>query len=302
MFKRLPILMNEREDDEPEESAGFDWAEIGSETASAPEQNAATEDTSTPSGTPPSSPTAAPPVAAPSEPAPAPAAAAPQPAVQAPAPVPVAPAQTTTPVAEPAAPPPQALTPTPSPTAEQIAEWRGKMLEQLKAQYALKPDQVNAMLTEPETVLPALLAEVHLRAMEQLAPTILQRVPQVVEQVSRAQQSANKVGQQFVDRWPELKPVLEADPNKLGAIGQMAQTYRQLNPNATTEDLINKVGAMALVHFKVQPQATQPAPAAPAAPQAAPFVPAGQSAARGAPAAPNIFEALAMSSDTDDDY
>lgn len=268
------------------------------------------------------------PEAAASEAAPAPAAPPASPATPAsPAPTPAAatPAAPTTPAAPaaapaaadtPAAPAPAATeTPPAAKTPEQLeaerqaaitalAEAQKKQFDELVDYYKIPDDMAARFQTEPEVVLPQLAAKVHQAIAINLERTLSSVVPNLIRNVAKMDSVEAEARTAFTARWPELVKH-EPEVLRIGAI------YRQLNPNATRETAIERIGQLVYEALGLTPPAPAAggasalaAPAAPAAP-ARPFTPAGGAGgARGpAPAGDNEFEAMAqlMATGEDDD-
>lgn len=210
------------------------------------------------------------------------------------------------PATVPAQPPVQPVTPpAPVETPEQkaareqaertAAEAEEKKLFDGLVQYYNLPEELAAQLpTEPEKVLPVLAAKVHqavARSVHQLMLQYEQRMPQMLNQIQKVQESESADRKAFYDAWPALvqyeKQVLQA-----GAL------YRQLNPSATREQAIAAIGRIVSESLGITaapPPPGQPpvAPQPPAPP--ASFRPAGVGTAAGGqpPASTNEFEAIA---------
>lgn len=211
----------------------------------------------------------------------------------------VAPASTEpAPAAPPTAPPASTEPVTPAPVAptasnEEYGAWRETRLSQLEQVYALDQEAANAMLTEPETVLPKLAAKIHMevlensmRAMQAMVPVMMQSIQHHTEINSRAKNLFTSVN-------PDL-----ADPRYEGAIMELGAVYRNVNRTAPPEEAARAIGNLVRAALGIAaPQAGQGAQApTQQVMQAAvaPFAPvrgAGGGQMRSAPS--NPFEALA---------
>lgn len=260
---------------------------------------------------------AAPKTAADLAPAPAPAAAA-APAspaqpltTSAPSGTPAAVVPATSTPGEPAAPstgtpvpPPAASAPEPAVPPVDYEKWRGERLAVLEGSYKLSEDEAAQALTEPEVLLPKLMAKVHMSLLEQTMQGVQAYVPQLIRQVRVSDDTEARARQEFYSYNPDLN-----DPKYEAAVLQAGPAFRAVHKNATREQVLVGVGNMVRSMFGLpQPQtpgttpmaAGTPAPAAPAAPFA-PVRGGGSAAAGSKPAPGNPFTELAESMMTDDD-
>lgn len=212
------------------------------------------------------------------EPAPAPA-----PATAEPAPTP-APAST-----EPVTPAPVA----PSASPEDYAAWRESRLTQLESVYALDQEAANAMLTEPETVLPKLAAKVHMEVLENSMRAMQAMVPVMMQQIQHHTATESRAKSLFTSVNPDL-----ADPRYEPAIMQLGSVYRNVNREASPEEAARAIGNLVRAALGIAAPAQGQAPAASRAPApapAAPFAPARGAGGGAIPAAPsNPYEMLAQ--------
>jgi len=278
-----------------EEGKGEDWNEL-STGEDLGEDTPAIAPAAVPA---PAKPAAAPapakPAAAPAAPKPAaaPAPAAPAPAAPAVAPAP-APAPAAAPVAAPVAETPEAKVV--RETAERTAAAAGEkqLFDGLVDYYKLPDDMAARLATEPEQVLPVLAARVHQAVVQGVQKMLGQELPRFLQNAKTFEETETKARDAFFLRWPSLS---HKEHGK--QVLQVGALFRQLNPNATPDEAIERIGrvvheALGLVIPAAGPGGPAAgAPVALAAP-AAPFKPAGGG---GAPAAPapssNEFEQIA---------
>ena len=221
------------------------------------------------------------------EPAPAPA---PAPAAAEPAPTP-APAST-----EPVTPAPVA----PSASPEDYAAWRNTRLTQLESVYALDQEAANAMLTEPETVLPKLAAKVHMEVLENSMRAMQAMVPVMMQQLQHHTATESRAKNLFTSVNPDL-----ADPRYEPAIMQLGSVYRNVNQQASPEEAARAIGNLVRAALGIAAPAAGVGATAAAPPQMqaapAPFVPArGAGGGSAPPASSNPYEMLAMEFLNDD--
>lgn len=243
-----------------------DFSNAGEEPAAAAPAEPAQPKTETPpaSATPPA---AAPPAATP------PAAAAP--------PVPTAPAQPQSPgtvqpqqpaqpaqpqAAAPAAPQPgEAAQPqeqplTPANIEAAYAKYREQILPQLEKQYALSPEQAEALSENPGVEVPKLLAQMHYNVQVAAFTGIMSQLPTIVQSLLTQNNAIQEAEGKLYSRFPALR-----DPKHAKALDSVLKVYRTANPNATTQEMIEKGGMMAMLSLGL-PLDTPQAPTPPAAP------------------------------------
>lgn len=213
--------------------------------------------------------------------------AAPTPATPAPAPE--------TPQAAPAPSTPVEATPPPAATVstEEYSTWRNSRLSQLEQVYALDQEAADAMLTEPELVLPKLAAKVHMEVMENSMRAMQAMVPVMMQQVQYHTEREGKAKNLFTTVNPDL-----ADPRYEGAIMELGTVYRNVNRTAPPEVAAQAIGNLVRAALGIAaPQAAgvQAPVQQVMQPMVAPFSPARGAGGGNAPARPsNPYEALAM--------
>jgi hypothetical protein len=152
-----------------------------------------------------------------------------------------------------------------------------KLFGDLEAYYKLPEAEAAALQTEPEVALPKLAARLHLavaRGVQQMLATQLPSMVHGVQEVYRRNEAAKA---SFYGAWPMLN-----EREHGAAVLQAAQLFRQLNPNATAEEAVQRIGKVVCESLGIAiPSAGGAAPGGTAAPaqalgsKPAPFVPAG---------------------------
>lgn len=177
---------------------------------------------------------------------------------------PVAPAS----VVEPAAyAPPQPVAPAP-PTPQQTAERKADELAKLEQLYALSEEDSAGMFTEPDKVLPKLLARMHQQAAASVLDSMQTAVPQIVQSTSEATRVETEARQAFFSVNDDLaKPEFEAAVLQIGAM------YRQVNPHAPKAEAIQKIGELTRVALNLPAKGVAVAATSVAKPANAPFTP-----------------------------
>ena len=212
-----------------------------------------------------------------------------------PVPVPTAPADpvpavTPVPAAAPAQP-----TPSEVPSPEVYTAWRDKRISELSGLYALNESDAQALLTEPEVVLPKLVAKAHMevleasmRAMQAMMPVMMQQVTQHTERNTQAKGLFTQIN-------PDL-----ADPAYEPAILELGSYYRSKNQQASPEEASRAIGALVRAAFGLTRQEQAAVTPSPAQPAVTPFVPARGGGGMARPAPSNVFEQLAQEFDSED--
>lgn len=220
------------------------------------------------------------------------------PAVPAPAEPPVAAQPPVQPPAPPVEPPAQ---PVPQPpaevplTAEQVRAKRDAVVESIASKYSFTEQEAAQLATEPEKILPKMVGRLFVDVYDAVAASMAQVVPNLVHQYVTARQVEQSNEEAFFKRWPSLK-----DQKYYPVIRQAATIYRQMNPNATLEDIVEKTGAMTMASLGLQPQppAAAPTPQPVRTTPSRPFVPASPGGVAPVPASidrpRNEFEELAL--------
>lgn len=135
--------------------------------------------------------------------------------------------------------------------------------------YGMSEEEGSETLVNPHQILPKLAARIHMEVTQNILGTMAQILPGVVHGVNEATRQQADLTNQFFERWPDLKK--EAD---YGEVMNLARTFRAQYPQASAKEMIEHVGAMAIVKLGRLPAA---APAAPVA--QAPGTPAYRPAA-----------------------
>jgi hypothetical protein len=214
------------------------------------------------------------------------------PAVETPAPVPAA-----TPTPAPAQTPAPSTTesnqtqePSPSPAPAPVQVTREESVGKIAEMLAIKSeDDIELLRTEPEKVLPKLMAglfyDMHATIMRQ----VQEQMPQYIQHHDTRAVQVKQAADEFYQAWPALK-------EHSAIVNVVAKVYKGLNGNVDRATAIKEIGAMAMIKAKIpfdweSGAATPPAAVAPAPKPVAP----GGIGGSGSPAAQpnNPFELLA---------
>ena len=158
-----------------------------------------------------------------------------------------------------------------------MAALRSQAQQQLEQRYSLSKEDAEALISEPETVLPRLMSNIYLDVYDNIMRSMQVFLPQMVQQVNMSTSSQQRDESDFYSAWPRL-----ADrKNEVSQIGQM---YRRMNPTATKEQFIRDVGLHASIALQLpveSPLVQTPQTAPSATPETPPYVPP-----RGGPSIP----------------
>ena len=126
------------------------------------------------------------------------------------------------------------------PPAEQVEAVRQQYMQQLAETYKLDEATAELVDTNFSAVAPQLLSQVHMRVAESVTQTLGQMLPQLISSQLQYMQVAKQSTDKFFSQWPELNR-----PEYQNTIGQVAQLYRQLKPQASADDFVREVGIQA---------------------------------------------------------
>lgn len=177
---------------------------------------------------------------------------------------------------------------TPEAIAARYQEHRQSRISELAQRtFQLDAQTVEQLQTEPEKVIPLLMAQSCMAAMEATLVAVSNYLPQAVNAITEQTSTVQKAEKDFFDAHPVLN-----DPKYRQALDTAGVFYRQLNPTATKERFIADVGAAVKAQLGLQDAPV--APVAPAAPRAIPHSPIVANAPRSGAVTPgNRFAALA---------
>lgn len=173
------------------------------------------------------------------------------------------------------------------------------LTDHLAAQeFALSPQDLEALEADAPAHIPKLLAKAYFKSQVNLMQQMSRLVPQMVQRQLRVSESNRKNEDRFYSRWPDLDRT-KHEP----LVKKYATVYRQANPQATLEQMVEDLGPIVMMAGKVTPKA----PAASNGnggvrpPQPTPFVPAlGGPAAPPAVAEENPWAGMAQPSPDED--
>ncbi len=189
----------------------------------------------------------------------------------------------------------------PQPTAEpavDLSAQRSTLRTTLVQRYALNEEMAEKALTDPGSVLPELAADLQLNVTEAVTYGIMSILPQILESHLKQREVTQQGEAAFFGKWQDLNT-----PQGRQAVQQFGAAFRNLNPKATAQEFIEKVGAAAMLSLGLNPGVQEAPPSVPTANlPPPPAAPGGASPLPRPAGSTNKFAVLAeeLISDTDD--
>lgn len=151
---------------------------------------------------------------------------------------------------------------------EQEAE-NAQIFGELQKVYAISDEDADAILSDPKTAVPRLMANAHAIMMQTAYNMIQQFVPQIIEAQKAQSTTRQTLIEKFSTKWPDLA----GEDTKQAVIAAIG-TVRQLNPNIDVDTLIAKVGPVAYSILGKTPAPAKQTPPAAKPPRPRPHTPA----------------------------
>lgn len=135
-------------------------------------------------------------------------------------------------------------------TPEQVQAAEAAYAAQLANLYQFDEETALKLQTEPEKVLPALAAKLHLDVMKTVMAQMRGMLPEMLQTQTKAVERENQAKTQFFTAWPELRGYEQQ-------VLQVGRMYRQLNPNAPADEAVRRIGEVAMATLGLQRQQQQ---------------------------------------------
>jgi hypothetical protein len=133
------------------------------------------------------------------------------------------------------------------------------------------------MLVEPEKHLPGMLANMHVSIADSVIQAVMQNMPGMVTNLTKQTSEAQRAQDEFYGAWPALREAAARNPEHEKLVTSAIIAYRQLNPKATRQEIIQAAGLQAMISLRLplppelfNSPAAAPAPVAPGFQHAAP--------------------------------
>lgn len=124
-------------------------------------------------------------------------------------------------------------------TPEQLEEARNQYIDSIADKFSISDEEADQLRTEPEKVLPRLLAKTHTQALEQAVAIMRQNLPTLVGSQLSQQSTAKEIEQKFYGKYPELNSKKAEKVTE-----RMAKAYRSANPDADLDEVMDNVALM----------------------------------------------------------
>jgi hypothetical protein len=172
-------------------------------------------------------------------------------------------------------------------TPEQIAEAEKKFDEQLISHFSVSEEDALALQTEPEKVLPKMAARLYKETVAAVMQQVHLQIPAMLESYTQASTREMQAQQEFFTAWPELREHSQQ-------VLQIGMMYRQVNPNASPQEAIQRIGEMAMVALGLK---RNPPVEAPPVMKQSGFKPAGTGRVATPPPEPNKWQMVMADED-----
>ena len=135
-------------------------------------------------------------------------------------------------------------------------------------EYVLSDDDKNALIAEPDKVLPRLAARMHVRMQVQLAAQLAQVLPAMIQNQIQQATKVQTLESGFFGQYPELNK-----PEFRSTVQESLAMIRQVNPEADRNEVMRDGAALAAVRLRTKLGGAQEPAQLPALPQNMPLVP-----------------------------
>lgn len=141
--------------------------------------------------------------------------------------------------------------------------------------FKLSDQEIEALEQNPAEAIPKLLAKTFVHAQYNMLMQFGRMLPNMIQRTTQAQLRHRENEDKFFTRWPQIDATKHRDiVNQLGAV------YRQMNPQATLEQMVEDLGPFVMMKLGIRPDAMPAAPqgqrpAPGSRVQPTPFQPAG---------------------------
>lgn len=129
-------------------------------------------------------------------------------------------------------------------TPEQVKEQRTQWENQLTESYQMSDEEVELFQDNPREFLPRLAARVQMAASMDIIQAIGAMIPQYIQQFNAIEQSRAAFNEAFYSKWEQLN---DAKYNDI--VNQAVSLVRQMNPQATMEQIVNQAGAAVIANL-----------------------------------------------------
>jgi hypothetical protein len=120
--------------------------------------------------------------------------------------------------------------------------------------FAMSPEDIEALNSDFVGALPKMLARTVVKVQQQQLMMFAKLVPQILNRYNTDLKKHTANEDKFYQRWPGLSREQHGE-----LINRYAAVYRQMNPQANLEQMIEQLGPMLYMAARVTPPVGQPA-------------------------------------------
>jgi hypothetical protein len=139
------------------------------------------------------------------------------------------------------------------------------VIEEISSRYSFSEEEAEALREEPEKVLPKIVGKLYVDVFDGVYAAVAQALPILVHTINQQASMVQRSEQQFYERWPALRT---ADR---GRVVQIVKAFRQANPTAPLDRVIEDAGASAHIALGIPLPSAAPNASAPQAPSRPPM-------------------------------
>jgi len=125
-------------------------------------------------------------------------------------------------------------------------EARSKAMEELENKFQLSEEQADELISDPNKVLPKMMAGLFLEVYENIMGGLRQQLPNMVTQTMTSANDARQSQNKFYNAWPQLN---KAEYHE--TVTRIAKNYQAMNPGVSQEAALKEVGAQAWVALRL---------------------------------------------------
>jgi hypothetical protein len=114
--------------------------------------------------------------------------------------------------------------------------------------FKLSQEDVEALETDAPAHIPKLLARVYHQAMVNMNSQLSRVIPAMIERREQVTKKNLASRNKFYAAWPDLKPELHSE-----VVDRYARLYRQTNPSASFDQMVQELGPLVMIAAKVVP-------------------------------------------------
>lgn len=127
--------------------------------------------------------------------------------------------------------------------------------------FALSQQDIEALETDAPAHIPKLLARAYVKTMANTMAQMNRVIPAMVQKITAVQKRNTENEGKFYSRWPMIDRAQHGE-----TVARLARTYRQMNPSASLDQMVEELGPVVMMTAKIPLSATAVASNGAAAP------------------------------------